>query len=76
VTVHLDRYDDSKAADEIDAYDRRREDRFRTPKDKQRNAARFGYADAYGWSEDKARQVAEPEGQEFADHLKETWFKL
>jgi len=76
VTVHLDRYDDSKAADEIDAYDRRREDRFRTPKDKQRDVDRFGYADAYGWSEDKARQVAEPEGQEFADHLKETWFKL
>jgi len=76
VTVHLDRYDDSKAADEIDAYDRRREARFPTSKEKQRNVAKFGYANAYGWAEDKARQVAEPEGQEFADHVKETWFKL
>ena len=76
VTVHLDRYDDSKAAREIAAYDRRREDRFPTHKEKQRNPAKFGYANAYGWSEDKARQAAEPEGQEFAEHVRETWFTL
>ena len=42
----------------------------------QRNPAKFGYAKSYGWSEDKARQAAEPEGQEFNDYLRETWFRF
>jgi nitroreductase len=75
-TVHADVYDDSSAASDIAAYDVRRESGYATPREKQRNPAKFGYADSYGWSEDKARQAAEPEGQEFNDYLRETWFRF
>ena len=75
-TVHTDVYDDSSAASDIATYDMRRESRYATPREKQRNPAKFGYADSYGWSEDKARQAAEPEGQEFNDYLRETWFRF
>ena len=35
----------------------------------------FGYADFYGWSEDKARQAAaQPEGQTFPSHLRARGF--
>jgi FMN reductase [NAD(P)H] len=74
LTVHTDAYDDSRLAQEIDAYDRRRDARHGIGRDQQRNAAKFGYADFYGWSEDKARQAAEPEGASFASHVKQTWF--
>ena len=66
VTVHTDVYDDSNLEAEIDAYDRRRAARHMTPREAQRNPDKFGYADFYGWSEDKARQAAEPEGASFA----------
>jgi FMN reductase [NAD(P)H] len=69
VTVHTDRYDDSAMADDIDAYDRRRAARHATPREQQRNAQKFGYVDFYGWSEDKARQAAEPEGVPFAAYV-------
>ena len=76
ITVHADAYDDSSAASGIAGYDMRRESTHPTPPEKQRNPAKFGYAKSYGWSEDKARQAAEPEGQEFNDYLRETWFKF
>jgi nitroreductase/FMN reductase [NAD(P)H] len=76
ITVHADAYDDSSAASDIAAYDMRRESTNPTSREKQRNPAKFGYAESYGWSEDKARQAAEPEGQEFNDYLRETWFKF
>jgi nitroreductase len=76
ITVHADAYDDSSAASDIAAYDMRRERTNPTSREKQRNPAKFGYAESYGWSEDKARQAAEPEGQEFNDYLRETWFKF
>jgi nitroreductase len=66
VTVHTDRYDDANLEQEIDAYDRRRAARHMTPREQQRNPKKFGHADFYGWSEDKARQAAEPEGASFA----------
>src|SRR5262245_6477511 len=75
-TVHVNAYDDSSAAKDIAAYAKRREGRHSTPREKQRNPAKFGYAQSYGWSEDKARQAAEPEGQEFNDYLRETWFRF
>jgi hypothetical protein len=68
-TVHLDRYDDSRAAEAIDAYDRRRDARH-SIKDRQRDPARFGTAEFYGWSEDKARQAMAAEGKGFAAFLK------
>src|SRR5580704_13914842 len=43
---------------QIDAYDRRRAAAM--PYRRQRVVERFGEAEFYGWSEDKARQYAEP----------------
>jgi nitroreductase len=72
-TVHIDRYDDSGLPAAIDAYDRRRDARH-SIKDRQRQPERFGTAEFYGWSEDKARQAMVPEGQGFADWLKARGF--
>jgi FMN reductase [NAD(P)H] len=75
VTLHTDRYDDSALAAEIDAYDRRRAVRHMPPREQQRLPQTFGYADFYGWSEDKARQAAaQPEGQSFPSHLRTRGF--
>ena len=64
-TVHIDRYDDSGLEEAVDGYDRRRDARH-SIKDRQREPGRFGVAEFYGWSEDKARQAATPEGAGFA----------
>jgi nitroreductase len=72
-TVHKDTYDDSALADAVDGYDRRRDARH-SIRDRQRDPARFGIADFYGWSEDKARQAMTPEGLGFAAWLKEHGF--
>jgi FMN reductase [NAD(P)H] len=77
VTLHADRYDDSALAEEITNYDRRRAARHATPREQQRAPDMFGYADFYGWSEDKARQAAaQPEGQSFSPHLRARGFSL
>jgi FMN reductase [NAD(P)H] len=67
-TLHVDRYDDSRLAEAIDGYDHRRDARH-SIKDRQRDPARFGAAEFYGWSEDKARQAMTPEGKGFARYL-------
>ena len=75
VTLHTDRYDDSRLAENIDAYDRRRAARYTPPREQQRAADSFGYADFYGWSEDKTRQAAaQSEGQSFPAHLRARGF--
>jgi len=74
VTVHRDRYDDAALAELVDAYDRVRDRRYRVPREQQRNPTRFGYADFYGWSEDKARQAAQPEGDAFPPWLRRHGF--
>ena len=52
----------------LDARGRRR---YRPPpRDRQRAPERFGTADFYGWSEDKARQAMNPEGVGFAAWLR------
>lgn len=76
VTVHTDRYDDSKAIAEIDAYDRRRDTRFSIPQEKQRMVEEYGVANFYGWSEDKARQYAVPQRKNLAAFLKSKKFNL
>ena len=70
ITVHVDRYDDGDLAAHVDAYDRARAARHATPREKQRSPQKFGYADFYGWSEDKARQSAEGEGAAFPPWLR------
>src|SRR5437764_2366989 len=67
-TVHIDRYDDSTLAEAVDSYDRRRDARHSIA-DRQRATERFGTAEFYGWSEDKARQAMTPEGVGFAAWL-------
>jgi nitroreductase/FMN reductase [NAD(P)H] len=76
VTVHVDRYDDSDFVDALEAYDRRRDARFSIPADKQRQPKRFGVAPFYGWSEDKARQVAERERDTLRAFLERQGFDL
>jgi nitroreductase len=76
LTVHTDRYDDSDLAAELDAYDRRREARHATPPASQRFVDRFGQSDAYGWSEDKARQYSVPERHNFGPFIRRHGFGL
>ena len=76
VTLHRDRYSDESLAAEIDAYDRRRDARFSTPRDRQRAPDKWGYAELYGWSEDKARQLAEGEGRGFGAFVRGHGFTL
>ena len=44
--------------------------------DRQRDADRFGRADFYGWSEDKARQVAVNERDDFGAFVRSKRFRL
>ena len=69
-TVHVDRYDDSALPGHLDEYDRARHARHALSREQQRSTAKFGVADFYGWSEDKARQAAEPEGAAFPVYLR------
>jgi FMN reductase [NAD(P)H] len=73
-TVQRDRYDDSALPADLDRYDRKRDSRHALPQ--QRNPAKFGVAPFYGWSEDKARQAAEPEGAAFPKYLRAHGFTL
>jgi len=76
LTVHTDRYDDSRLASEIDAYDRRRNARHAIPEGDWRHVDRFGKPALYGWSEDKARQVSAPERQDLGAFVRAQGFKL
>ena len=53
VTLHTDRYDDSRLDDAVTAYDLRRHARYALPREQQREPEVFGHASFYGWSEDK-----------------------
>lgn len=72
-TVHRDRYQES-TREIVSGYDRRRNSVF--PYRQQRNIARFGKSDFYGWSEDKARQYGEPERADFGRFVNARGFKL
>ena len=72
-TLHRDRYRDC-TKEIVSGYDRRRNGVF--PYRLQRNVALFGTSDSYGWSEDKARQYAEPERADFGRFVNARGFKL
>lgn len=74
VTVHRNRYADALLPEQLDRYDRARDALH--PLTTQRATARFGVAPFYGWSEDKARQAAEPEGAAFPKYLRGHGFSL
>jgi FMN reductase [NAD(P)H] len=74
VTVHEERFDEGDLAGQIDAYDRRRA--ASRPYRRQRDPARFGTAELYGWSEDKARQYATPQRADFGAFVRKQGFHL
>jgi nitroreductase/FMN reductase [NAD(P)H] len=74
VTLHVDRFDESRLRERIDDYDRRRHTLM--PCRKQRGVRRFGEAPFYGWSEDKARQYGVPERADFGAFVREKKFRL
>ena len=76
VTLHTDRYDDDALAAQIDGYDAARHARHAIPAEQQRAPGRWGVADVYGWSEDKSRQAAVPEGAAFPRFLRAHGFTL
>jgi nitroreductase len=76
LTRHVDVYADDALPRAIDEYDQRRECRHATPREKQRDARRFGYSDTYGWSEDKARHAVPGEGDEFGAMVRASGFQL
>jgi FMN reductase [NAD(P)H] len=73
-TLHYGRYEEGNLAQQIDAYDRRRE--ARRPFARQRDPERWGRAPVYGWSEDKARQYAEPLRADFGAFVRAQGFCL
>jgi nitroreductase/FMN reductase [NAD(P)H] len=72
-TLHEDRYEEGDLAATINGYDRRRAaiHSFR-PRDPQR----WGQAEFYGWSEDKARQYGVPQRADFGAFVRAKGFRL
>ncbi len=73
-TVHHERFDGGDLAAQIDTYDRRRA--ALRPYRNQRDPARFGRAEFYGWSEDKTRQYAVPLRAGFGAFVRAQGFHL
>lgn len=76
VTMHKNRYDADAVAREIDGYDTARDARFALPAERQKYTDRFGVASFYGWSEDKARQMAVEERADVGTFVREHGFAL
>ena len=74
--VHVDRYDDGGFEQWIASYDARRHAALPLDPDRQRDPGRFGRAEFYGWSEDKARQVAASERDDFGDFVRSKRFRI
>ncbi|MGE3988052.1 nitroreductase family protein [Pseudorhodoplanes sp.] len=74
MTVHRDRFDEENAPDAIDAYDRRREQM--APYRTQRDTQMWGETARYGWSEDKARQYAQPQRGDFGAYVRSRGFSM
>ena len=74
--VHVDRYDDGGVEQWIASYDARRHAALPLDPDRQRDPGRFGRAEFYGWSEDKARQVAVSERDDFGDFVRSKRFRI
>lgn len=74
LTVHEERFDEGDLAVQIESYDRRRA--ALRPFRNQREPERFGRAEFYGWSEDKARQYASPLRADFGAFVRDKGFSL
>jgi hypothetical protein len=74
VTIHRNRYAENGLREAVEGYDRRREEA--QPYRQQRAVETFGTTAPYGWSEDKARQYAQPERADFGTFVRGQGFKL
>lgn len=73
-TVHRNRFEEGNVRELIEAYDAWRA--ASQPYEVQRDVARFGATECYGWSEDKARQYAGPEREDFGAYIRSQGFVL
>ena len=73
-TLHTDRHDDTALDADIAEYDARRN--LTRPYNDRRRDDLFGAEQPYTWSEDKARQYAQPERQNWAEFLRARGFRL
>ena len=73
-TVHVNAFSDAAIEAHVSAYDDRRY-AIHHP-DAQRQEERFGRAEKYTWSEDKARQYASPERADFGTYIRSKGFRL
>jgi nitroreductase len=73
-TLHRNRHDEGDLAARINAYDRRRAAVHQFGR--QRAPDKWGQADFYGWSEDKARQYGVPQRAEFGAFVRGKGFCL
>ena len=76
VTVHVDKYDDEDLIKQVKSYDDRREKLEQTPASKQRMTTEYGICENYGWSEDRSRQYAQPQRQDFGSYIRGQGFDL
>ncbi len=80
VTIHRDRYHgsstDAEDDDAVADYDRRRAGDYQPPPDQQVDVARWGAAEFYGWSLEKARMVGRRERDQLARFLRDRGFNL
>ncbi|MCB1492000.1 MAG: nitroreductase family protein [Rhodobiaceae bacterium] len=74
VTVHENTFSDDGLEDAVADYDRRRASV--QPYHTQRDVAQFGEVVDYGWSEDKARQYAEPMRTDFGRYVRDAGFSF
>jgi nitroreductase/FMN reductase [NAD(P)H] len=73
-TVHRNRFSEEGIETAVDDYDRRRD--AVAPYRQQRAVDKFGNAEFYGWSEDKARQYAGPERADWGRYVRKIGFRL
>ena len=74
--VHTGRYDDGGFEEWVASYDARRHAALPLDPERQRDSERFGRAEFYGWSEDKARQVSVSERGDFGAFIRSKRFRL
>ncbi len=73
-TLHRNRFNDSDVRSDIESYDEQRN--AHRPIATQRDVEIYGEMANYGWSEDKARQYAKPEREQFGAFIKDKGFIL
>lgn len=73
-TVHRNHFSEEGIREKVDAYDSRRH--AAQPMGKQRAVDQFGEAEVYSWSEDKARQYAGKEREDWGAYVRARGFKL